>query len=175
VPDEDTAAALYEVTQEVLDDAGMPAYEISNHAVPGESCRHNLTYWRYGDYAGIGPGAHGRLTKDGAKVATRQHRAPEAWLDGVESAGHATRERKALDTETRRLEMTMMGLRLTDGLRRRDLEAETGCDIEQAFAPDALAGLVDGGFLEVDEAGLRATRAGRQRLDAVLGRLLSSS
>src|SRR5205814_8395682 len=78
--DEDTAAALYEMTQERLAAAGLPAYEISNHARPGAECRHNLAYWRYQDYVGIGPGAHGRLTRNGTKVATRQYRLPEKWL-----------------------------------------------------------------------------------------------
>jgi oxygen-independent coproporphyrinogen-3 oxidase len=92
VPDEDSAAALYEETQTILEKAGMPAYEISNHARAGSACRHNLTYWRYGDYAGIGPGAHGRLTLGDGRRATRQHRAPEAWLGAVEAQGHATRQ-----------------------------------------------------------------------------------
>ncbi|MFO7482571.1 radical SAM family heme chaperone HemW, partial [Oceanibaculum nanhaiense] len=84
IPDEDTGAALYEATQDVLEQAGLPAYEISNHARPGEESRHNLAYWRYADYAGIGPGAHGRLTLAQGKIATRQHRAPQIWLERVE-------------------------------------------------------------------------------------------
>ena len=80
---------LYETTQEMLEAAGLPAYEISNHARPGAECRHNLTYWRYGDYVGIGPGAHGRLTVDGQKFATRAHRAPEIWLTASPPRGTA--------------------------------------------------------------------------------------
>ena len=98
--------------------AGLPAYEISNHARPGAECRHNLVYWRYGDYVGIGPGAHGRLTLDGEKYATRQRRAPEAWLAAVEAAGHATEERQPLARAERREEMLMMGLRLAEGIAR---------------------------------------------------------
>jgi oxygen-independent coproporphyrinogen-3 oxidase len=156
-----------------LDAAGLPAYEISNHAAPGAACRHNLTYWRYGDYVGVGPGAHGRLTLDGEKLATRQRRGPEEWLADVEAAGHATEARAALDLDTRRAEMTMMGLRLATGIAREDFIAETGAGFEAAFPADALDDLVAGGFLEHDDNALRATPAGRQRLDAVLARLLA--
>jgi oxygen-independent coproporphyrinogen-3 oxidase len=173
VPPGDASAALYEATQTALDAAGLPAYEISNHAAPGAACRHNLTYWRYGDYVGVGPGAHGRLTLDGEKLATRQRRGPEEWLADVEAAGHATEARAALDLDTRRAEMTMMGLRLATGIARDDFVAETGAGFEAAFPADALDDLVAGGFLESDANALRATPAGRQRLDAVLGRLLA--
>ena len=100
LPDEGTSASLYEITQEVLSDVGMDAYEISNHASYGEACRHNLVYWQYGDYIGIGPGAHGRITINGAIYATRQHRAPEIWLSRVEENGHATQTHQALDTNS---------------------------------------------------------------------------
>ena len=129
VPDEDTGAALYETTQRVLDAAGLRAYEISNHARPGEECRHNLTYWRYGDYVGIGPGAHGRLTLDGAKLATRTHRAPEAWLALVERGGHAEKPREPIEPRNRLDELMMMGLRLTEGVNRRRAAAECGADL----------------------------------------------
>src|SRR3546814_322184 len=89
LPDEDAAAALWDATQETLDAAGLPAYEVSNHARPGQECRHNIVYWSYRDYLGIGPGAHGRLSERGAKVATRTHRAPSVWLDRVGRDGHA--------------------------------------------------------------------------------------
>ena len=138
VPSGDDAAALYEATQAALAAAGLPAYEISNHAAPGAACRHNLTYWRYGDYAGIGPGAHGRLTLDGEKLATRQRRGPEEWLADVEAAGHGTEARAVLDLETRRAEMTMMGLRLATGIARDDFVAETGAGFEAAFPAGAL-------------------------------------
>jgi oxygen-independent coproporphyrinogen-3 oxidase len=173
MPDEDTAAALFEVTQETLEAAGLPAYEISNHARPGQECRHNLTYWRYGDYVGVGPGAHGRLTIDGRKLATRQHRAPEAWLAAVESAGHATRRRAAVEPSDRLNELTLMGLRLREGIRPGRLLAEGGVTIESAYDADRLRRLIDGGFLVRDEQGLRATRSGRQRLNAVIGELLA--
>ncbi len=172
MPDDDAAAALYETTQAAMLARGLPAYEISNHAQPGEECRHNLTYWRYGDYVGVGPGAHGRLTLAGDKLATRQHRAPEAWLAAVEAQGHATRQCDRVAPRDRLAEMTMMGLRLSEGIARSRFIAETGQPPELVFAPARLRRLVDGGFLELDRAALRATPAGRQRLNAVLGELL---
>jgi putative oxygen-independent coproporphyrinogen III oxidase len=173
LPDEEQAGALYEATQDILGGAGLPAYEISNHARLGQESRHNLSYWRYRDYLGVGPGAHGRLAIDGVKYATQNHRAPETWLAAVERDGHGTSERIALSGDQRREEMLMMGLRLTEGISREDFRAETGADIEAAFAGSKLGELIAGGFLERDNAGLRATAAGRQRLNAVLARLLA--
>jgi putative oxygen-independent coproporphyrinogen III oxidase len=179
IPDEETGAALYEATQEICEAAGLPAYEVSNHARPGEESRHNLTYWRYGDYVGVGPGAHGRISENGTKFATRQHRAPEAWLAAVEADGHATRQNDALDARTRLSEMTMMGLRLGEGLDRARLAAEVapaGPKTNEApadlFDPGRLAALVNENLLEADERFLRATPAGRQRLNALTGYLL---
>ncbi|HEV7370550.1 radical SAM family heme chaperone HemW [Arenibaculum sp.] len=172
LPDEDTAAALHEATQEVLETAGLPAYEISNHARPGQECRHNLTYWRYGDYVGVGPGAHGRLTLDGTKRATRTHRAPEAWLERVESRGHGGHEQEVVPPEARLEEMLMMGLRLAEGISRRRLVEETGRDVDEAVDPGALARLSAAGFVELTATRLRAAAAGRQRLNAVLAALV---
>jgi len=171
--DDDSAAALYELTQELLGAAGLPAYEISNHARPGGESRHNLTYWRYGDYVGIGPGAHGRLTLGEEKIATRQHRAPEAWLAAVETAGHATQARQPVAPAGRWAEMLMMGLRTVDGVARARIQAECGRPLESLVDPGRLERLAGGGFLEVDDVGLRATAAGRQRLNAVLAELLA--
>jgi oxygen-independent coproporphyrinogen-3 oxidase len=172
LPPEETAARLYEITQARLTAAGLPAYEISNHARPGAECRHNLVYWQGGDYVGVGPGAHGRLTLEGERYATRQHRAPEAWLLAVEAKGHATRERRALGLEERRDELLMMGLRLSAGIGRGRFKAVVGREIEETLAPSKVAPLLEAGFLELDELGLRATAEGRQRLDALLPRLL---
>ncbi len=175
VPDAARAAELFEATQESLTAAGRPAYEISNHARPGAECRHNLTYWTYGDYVGIGPGAHGRLRIGGQKVATRQHRAPEAWLALVAEQGHGTRARQAVGPEDRLAELTMMGLRLTQGIARAAFERELGAPPEQIFDPERLGALSEAGYLVLDAAGLRATAAGRLRLDAVLRHLLPSA
>jgi putative oxygen-independent coproporphyrinogen III oxidase len=173
LPDEATAEALFNLTQARLAAAGLPAYEISNHARPGAECRHNLVYWRGGDYVGIGPGAHGRLTLDGARFATRQHRAPEAWLAAVEADGHATREHRALGSEERHEELLLMGLRLSAGLSRERIRAALGQEIEDAFDAARLRRLIKGGFLAVDAKGIRTTPEGRLRLNAVLSALLA--
>ena len=172
MPGEAAGAALYEATQEALEGAGMPAYEISNHARPGAECRHNLTYWRYGDYVGVGPGAHGRLSLADGKTATRQHRAPEAWLARVERDGHATRGRDPVTRDQRLVELGMMGLRLTAGIARAAFLREAGAGPEDALDPARLAALGEAGLVVLDAGGLRATAAGRQRLDALLGYLL---
>ena len=173
LPEEEAAAELFEATAAQLAEAGLPAYEISNHARPGAECRHNLTYWRYGDYVGVGPGAHGRLTFDGAKHATREHRAPEAWLDLVARQGHGWRQAEVIDRDQRLAEMVMMGLRLGEGISRAALHRELGAAPEDLLPADRLARLKSEGYLELDDDGLRATAAGRQRLDALLGYLLA--
>jgi oxygen-independent coproporphyrinogen-3 oxidase len=170
---EEEQAMLFDWTASRLERAGLPAYEISNHARPGEESRHNLTYWRYGDYVGIGPGAHGRLTLGGTKFATRQHRAPEAWLDAVERAGHATRQRNEVEPAARLQEMVMMGLRLAEGIPAARFAVETGAAIEDALDGARLKRLVEGGFLEIKNDRLRATAEGRTRLDAVLAALVA--
>jgi putative oxygen-independent coproporphyrinogen III oxidase len=177
MPDEETAAALFEATQERLAAAGLPAYEISNHARPGAECRHNLAYWRYDDYLGIGPGAHGRVTQPrsdygGGKIATRQRRTPEAWLAAVERSGTAIDEMTPIAPETAVEEIVMMGLRLVEGVSRRRLEAVSGRAVEELFAA-RLPRLVEGGFLTLDTDRLAATAAGRQRLNALLAALLA--
>ena len=173
LPDEDTQGALYEMTQDRLGAAGLPAYEISNHARPGAESRHNLTYWRYGDYIGVGPGAHGRLTLDGVKYATKQYRAPETWLDRVERAGHGSEERIALNAEERKEEMLMMGLRLAEGIPRSRFATELGQSVEETLDRERLTRLIEGGFVTLDTDRLTATPSGLQRLNAVLGELLS--
>ncbi len=173
VPDGDAAAALYDTTQEAMDAAGLPAYEISNHARPGAASRHNLTYWRSGDYVGIGPGAHGRVTDRGAALAVRRIRSPERWLAAVERGGVGTEECIAVAPDDRVAEVLMMGLRLTEGVPADRFRARTGRAIGEALEPARLAPLIEGGLLECDAAGLRATAAGRRVLDAVLGALLA--
>jgi len=165
VPDEGMAAALFETTQERLAAAGMPAYEISNHARPGAESRHNLAYWRYEDYLGIGPGAHGRVTRGGIKYATRQRRLPEAWLKDPDFE-----ELTAITRETAVEEMVMMGLRLVEGVSRARLETLAECSVEALFGV-GLKRLIDGGFVALDGGRFSATAAGRQRLNAVLGTL----
>jgi putative oxygen-independent coproporphyrinogen III oxidase len=173
VLDEERAAELYEATVERLGAAGLADYEISNFATPGEESRHNLTYWRYGDYVGVGPGAHGRLTLGGDKFATRQHRAPEAWLDLVERDGHATRQRDLVPRADRLNEMLMMGLRLKEGVPLVRIEEESALPFAQAIDPAHLKRLINGGFLALPNDRLAATPTGRQRLDAVLAALIA--
>ncbi len=173
VLDEERAAELYEATVARLGAAGLADYEISNFARPGQESRHNLTYWRYGDYVGVGPGAHGRLTIGGDKLATRQHRAPEAWLDLVEKDGHATRQRNIVPRAERLSEMLMMGLRLKEGVPLARIEGEAARPVTHALDPARLRRLIDGGFLVLSRDALAATPAGRQRLDAVLAALVA--
>jgi len=172
LPDDDASADLYEATQEVMAAAGRPNYEISNYARPGAECRHNLTYWRYGDYVGVGPGAHGRLTLGGAKHATYALKAPEVWLEAVERGGHGRKEETVLDPEQRGEELLMMGLRLAEGVTHERFRAESGRDMAEAVDMAAVARLAEAGFVEWDGQGLRATPAGRQRLNGVLALLV---
>jgi oxygen-independent coproporphyrinogen-3 oxidase len=173
VLDEERAAELYEATVARLGAAGLADYEISNFARAGQESRHNLTYWRYGDYIGIGPGAHGRLTLGGEKYATRQHRAPEAWLDLVERDGHATRQRDLVPRDERLAELLMMGLRLREGVPVARIAAEALKPLEQALDDRRLQRLIEREFLDIRDDRLIATQDGRQRLDAVLGALLT--
>jgi putative oxygen-independent coproporphyrinogen III oxidase len=173
VLDEEHAAELYEATVARLGQAGLGDYEISNFAKPGQESRHNLTYWRYGDYIGIGPGAHGRLTIGAEKFATRQHRAPESWLDLVERDGHATRQRDLVSHAERLSELLMMGLRLKEGVPLARIEDERAQPFAQALDQTRLQRLVDGNFLTLSDDRIAATQAGRQRLDAVLAALVA--
>jgi oxygen-independent coproporphyrinogen-3 oxidase len=172
LPDEDTAADLYETTRDLLADAGLLAYEISNHARPGAESRHNLTYWRYGDYAGIGPGAHGRLMLGTTKFATRQQRLPEAWLAEVERKGSGEAERAELNATERGREMLLMGLRLAEGVDLARFEREAGIPAREFVDARAALRLADAGLIEWAAESLRATEAGRQRLNAVLAALI---
>lgn len=174
LPPEDDGAAMFEITQTILERAGLPAYEISNHATPGAESRHNLTYWRHRDYLGIGPGAHGRITIDAAVYETRQHRAPEIWLARVQENGHATQTRAPLDRITLIEEVTMMGLRLVEGIDRDAFARRTGMPMDAAFSAGTLAQLEQAGFLESGADHIAATAAGRQRLNAVIAALLNS-
>ncbi len=171
LPDEDIAADLYEATQAMLLDAGLPAYEISNHAAPGEESRHNLIYWRAGDWVGVGPGAHGRLTLAEGRTAFRQTRAPDPWLRQVEADGIATAERVTLADDDIASEALLMGLRLVEGVDRARFRAQTGRDVRDWVDAAGLERLVAGGFVTLDDHALRSTSAGRQRLNAVLERL----
>ncbi len=172
MPADDMQADLYELTQARLAGAGLPAYEISNHARPGEACRHNLLYWRSGEWLGIGPGAHGRLDLDGQRLATTAWRLPKAWLERVERTGTGERTRVALSRAEQAEELLVMGLRLTEGVDLRRLEAVFGQSLDQLLDQAALDRLTGDGLLERDEGRLVASAAGRQRLNAVLAAIL---
>jgi len=173
LPGEEEAARMFEQTQARLEAAGLPAYEISNHAQPGAACRHNLIYWRYQDYVGVGPGAHGRFAEGDAKRATRRASGPENWLALVEAAGHGTAETSVVTGQDRVEEALMMGLRLADGIDRALFASVAGADPVEALGEARLAPLVRAGFLDVQPRHLKATPAGRQRLNALLERLIA--
>jgi oxygen-independent coproporphyrinogen-3 oxidase len=171
LPDADTAAALYEATEEAAAAHGLMAYEVSNYAIQGAESRHNLAYWRYTEYAGIGPGAHGRVRIGGAVVATRRHRAPEIWAERVERHGHGSTAEEIVSPRDRAREALLMGLRLTEGIDAAGFAARTGVALEDAVDPVILAACVEEGYLVSTPGRLAATREGRARLDAVLPRL----
>ena len=173
LPTEEQAAEMFELTQTRLAAAGLPAYEISNHARPGAACRHNLIYWRYQDYVGIGPGAHGRFAEASGKRATRRVSGPEAWLAAVERAGHGTAETSLIVGRDLVEEALMMGLRLADGIDRAQFACTTAADPVTALGEARLGPLIAAGYLEVDATHLKATAAGRQRLNAVLKHLIA--
>jgi putative oxygen-independent coproporphyrinogen III oxidase len=167
-PDEATARALYDVTQEVCAAHGLPSYEISNHARPGSECRHNLVYWRGEEYAGIGPGAHGRLDIDGTRHAVATEKRPEAWLMRVEANGHGVITDDHLNSEERADEFLLMGLRLAEGIDPKRYAALSGRTLD----PNRIAILREEGAITVDANGrLRVTQAGFPVLDAVVADL----
>ena len=172
LPDDDTGAALYDATGEEAARFGLLPYEVSNYARPGAESRHNLQYWRYGDYAGIGPGAHGRLSLEGALVATRRHRAPEPWAERVERQGHGSTGETALDPAERAREALLMGLRLSEGIDSQRFTARTGIALDQALDPFTLARALEEGYLVRVGIVLRATPEGRKRLDSLLAALV---
>jgi putative oxygen-independent coproporphyrinogen III oxidase len=167
-PDETLARALYDVTQEICARHSLPAYEISNHARPGAECRHNLVYWRGDEYAGIGPGAHGRLDIGGVRHATATEKRPEAWLMRVEASGHGVTTDELLNSEERADEFLLMGLRLAEGIDPSRYAALAGRPLD----PKRIALLREEGAITVDADGrLRVTQAGFPVLDAVVADL----
>jgi oxygen-independent coproporphyrinogen-3 oxidase len=168
IPDEDCGRDLYDVTQEICAEAGLPAYEVSNHARPGAECRHNLVYWRGHEYAGIGPGAHGRLDLDGVRQATATEKRPEAWLMRVESIGHGLVTDEPLLRDEQADEFLLMGLRLAEGIDPRRYAAIAG----RALDEKRIGILHEEGALETMPDGrLRVTQTGFPVLDAVVADL----
>ncbi len=168
LPDDDLGRDLYDLTQSICAGAGLPAYEISNHARPGAECRHNLIYWRGHDYAGVGPGAHGRLTIGGRRYATETEKRPEAWLARVETNGHGLIVDEKLTPGEQSDEFLLMGLRLTEGIDLARFTALSG----RALDPERISFLRDGGTVETTDNGrLRVTPSGFPLLDAVVADL----
>jgi oxygen-independent coproporphyrinogen-3 oxidase len=165
IPAAEAAHDLYEVTQELTARAGLPQYEISNHARPGEESRHNLLYWRYGEYVGVGPGAHGRLRTPQAHLATTTERNPERWLERVEEDGRGLVEAEALSPEERSDEMLLMGLRLDEGIDLDRLARIAGL----APRPSVLAGLIEQGFIEPMDAAAGPSEFAPDEIRACLG------
>ena len=165
LPDDGLGADLYDLTQDLCDAAGLPAYETSNHARPGQESRHNLIYWRAGDYAGIGPGAHGRLTVGPDRIATVAVSAPGKWLKQVEKSGSGDEARETLSAREQAIEWALMGLRLVEGVNLQSPEAE----ILDAGAMERLEGE---GFVTRDGGRLALTRRGRPLLNAILADLV---
>jgi len=168
IPDDDLAAGLYETTQELTEAAGLPAYEISNHARPGQESRHNLIYWRYGDYAGVGPGAHGRLNLGGQRTATAAIKLPERWRDTVAKTGHGFGEWIAVSSQEAAREHLLMNLRLAEGLDLAAYEQRWG----EGLDAKKIAALSDAGFLAQEGGWLRATPKGRLLLNRVIEELV---
>lgn len=168
VPDGDLARALWDATQETTTAAGLPAYEISNHARPGAESRHNLLYWRYGEYAGVGPGAHGRIDTPEGRLATSTLRGPEEWAARVEAQGHAIVSEEALSLPEQADELLLMGLRLKEGIDRQRYARLAGRDLD----PARVAALVEEGMVEeMPGDRLRVTPLGFPVLDAIVADL----
>lgn len=167
IPEDDLAADLYDLTQEMTAAAGLPSYEISNHAKAGDESRHNLLYWRYGEYAGVGPGAHSRLAEGSNRIALIAERHPETWRSLVMAQGHGIVSEEIVAAEAQAREMLLMGLRITEGI---DLAAHARLS-NRPIAPEKIAALSELGFVTQEKTRLRATEAGRRILNAVIAEL----
>ena len=168
LPSDDAGAEMYDITQELCEAAGMPAYEISNHAKKGAESRHNQIYWRYGDYVGIGPGAHGRVTISGQKIATTTDLLPETWLTATETDVGATKDAEIISGEDQATEYLMMSLRLAEGSYLSRYEGLSNSRLN----PQALQNQQEMGFLVQEGDCIRATSEGRKILNSVLKELL---
>ena len=173
MPDENTTLQLFDVTQNILSHYNLPAYEISNHAIVGMECRHNLTYWNYGDYVGLGPGAHSRLTLNHKKWASVNTRIPETWLKNLYCDPCQSVQWSVLSDQDCLLEILLMGLRLTSGIKYSRILQQTGKTLVQWIHQDIIEALCRGQFIDYTNTHIRATPAGKLRLNAVLATLLT--
>jgi len=172
LPDETLSSDMYESTQAICNAHGLPSYEVSNHARPREESRHNLAYWRYADYIGVGPGAHGRLGFDDDLHGLCQIRSPEKWLEKVQRLGHATDQDILISQHEMAEEMIMMGLRLKNGISRADFASRIGADMDDFMDPAALKRLCELGYMEKDDHLLKASPQGMLVLNSLLRQLL---
>jgi len=170
--EEGPSAHLYELTEEIMEAAGLPPYEVSNYAAPSQECFHNLLYWRFEDYIGIGPGAHGRVTQEGHKHATSRYKAPETWLREVEKNGHGLEVFQKLSPHEKLQEFTLMNLRLTQGLDLSRLKEETGLEKAEAYRDKDLKLLEEEGLLTITPTHLIPTFEGRLRLNGLIAFIL---
>lgn len=170
LPSEDLSAEMFEVTQELCDRAGLPGYEVSNHAKSGAESRHNLIYWRGGDYVGIGPGAHGRITQQGTRWATEAPKSPALWLEMIRSGKAPELPRSALTAEEHGMEYLLMSLRLTEGLDTLRYQTISGTELNAQKIND----LSEIGMVELHGNNLRTTPKGRMVLNAILRDLVTS-
>ncbi len=169
LPTDDLGADMYDLTQDLCESAGFPAYEVSNHARDLAQSRHNLIYWRGGEYLGLGPGAHGRITHQGMRVATETEKAPTAWLKRVEQAGSGETVRDPLADEDRAVEYMMMSLRLSEGTDLQRYSTLSGKNLSEK----SLKMLEDEGLVKIASDRLTATATGRRVLNGILRELLT--
>ena len=168
LPEESVLLELFDITSDALASACLPRYEVSNHARPGAESRHNLTYWRYGDYVGIGPGAHGRLCADAGMAGHVRIRKPESWLLAVEARGHGTESTEDIPARSAGREMLLMGLRLSEGVSRSAFLERVGLPLDDALRPEALQRAEDAGLMRADRDRIRVTQAGLRVLNALI-------
>jgi putative oxygen-independent coproporphyrinogen III oxidase len=170
MPSNDLSAEFYEITNDIMESDNMPAYEISNHAKSGFASKHNLTYWNYGDYLGLGAGAHSRITKGGNKQALMMLHSPEGWLKSIQQNNHAIQDHNTLTPQETLEEMVMMGLRIKSGINRKNFRDLIGAGLEEKL--HNIDYLLDAKMIELDEQGLRATKAGMLMVNSITGKLL---
>lgn len=172
LPSEEISAELYELTGRLVGEKGYKAYEISNYAREGQECRHNMVYWRYQDYVGVGPGAHGRLTRQGKKIATKAYRAPETWLENVKKSAHGLEVVEDLTPFETLQELVLMGLRLREGIQLKEAEKILGVPLVSQLNQKALTEFQADNLLELNETSLKTTPRGSLYLNYIIEKLL---
>ncbi|MGQ0527245.1 MAG: radical SAM family heme chaperone HemW [Alphaproteobacteria bacterium] len=175
IPDQDRAAEFYLLTRDILGGLGLPAYEVSNHARPGHESRHNLIYWSYGDYIGIGPGAHGRLTLNGEKFATREHSQPDIWLQKVEEGGSGAHPYTHIPPRERFVEALMMGLRVREGVWLESIQMQSGYKIEDVLDRAKIEKSVAEGWVSFEDNRLKPGAEGWLRLNALIPYIMKAA